>query len=342
MNRGFDDVYAPRKRRHVGKVVMLILFLAIVFAGIYTVIDNGRVVIKTQRVFVANLDPALEGFTVLHISDLNGQRFGPSQKQLAATLKNKRYSAVCFTGDMVGSKGDPAPFYEVLTSLDVNKPVFFISGDSDPQAVGGRSATAVTVLSDWVVGAQQTRGAIFLGAPASVKVGNATVWFSDASHLSLDLDASLVSYESSSTPVSEYYAEVIRQTIAARNQMRETDLHIALTHKPMTQEQVMRTQNLTSDGEQPFIRSVNLFLAGGTTGGGWRLPGIGPVWSDGWFPSDENVLGFHYVGNHLQYISGGLGTDSNSPLPKIRLFNSPEVTLITFTSDIDSDTLPDR
>lgn len=341
MNRGFDDVYAPRKRRHVGKVILLILFLAIVLAGIYTVIDNGRVVVKTQRVFVANLDPALEGFTLLHISDLNGQRFGPSQKQLAAALKNRRYSAVCITGDMVGSKGDPAPFYELLTSLDA-RPIFFISGDSDPQAVGGRSATAVTVLADWVVGAQQTRSATFLGAPASVKVGNAAVWFSDASQLSLDLEATLASYESSSTPVSEYFAEVIRQTIAARYQMRETDLHIALTHKPITQEQVMRMQSLPSNTDQPFIRAVNLFLAGGSTGGGWRVPGVGAVWADGWFPSDEYVLGFQYAGSHLQYISGGLGMDSNSPLPKFRLFNSPEVTLITFTSDIDSDTLPDR
>lgn len=334
------SVFAPRKKRHFWRWIALVLALIIAAVGVYTAFDNGRVMVKTQRVLVANLPDALEGFTVLHISDLNGKRFGPAQKQLRNALKEKRYHAVCLTGDMVGPNEDSYPLQELLLALDTTRPVFFIAGDSDPVPVGGQDAGFYSPLADWVL-ALQARGATFLGAPASMSVGNTKVWFTDVAQLALDLDGAAAAYAGATTTVSQYYAQVIEDTQMARTQMRESDLHIALSHEPVSESMINTMRSASGMAGDVFVRSVNLILAGGTAGGQWRLPLIGPVWMDGWFPAERDVEGYHHTGALLQYISGGLGTSAKAPLPDFRLFNTPEVTLITFTSQMDDGVLPD-
>lgn len=354
MYRGGGKMYSGRsayrgrnvfhkRRRHIWRWVLLALVLVIALMGVYVAFDNGRVVVRTQKVFVSDLPKALEGFTVLHVSDLNGHRFGPAQKQVSSVLKDRRYQAVCMTGDMVGPSGDVYPFMEFLAALDPTKPVYMIAGDSDPAPYGGHSSTNYSVLADWIVSAQQSRGAVYLGAPAELQVGNATVWFTDASQLSLDLDATAAAYESTNTAIGLYNAEVISQTRTARALMQSEDLHIALSHKPVGAEAVQRMQAASDENGDSFARTVDLILAGGTSGGQWRLPFIGPLWSDGWFPQDDQTQGFHYAGSIslLQYISGGLGINATCPLPPFRLFNTPEMTLITFTGQMSEDGVPD-
>lgn len=338
---GRRNVFTPKRRRPVGRYIALAVLLAIILCGVYAVVDNGRIVLKTQRVMVSNLPKNLEGFTILHISDLNGKRFGPEQKHIANLLKNKKYSAVCITGDMIGPKGDTYPFMELLSALDVSKPVYFVPGDSDPVAVGGSAMGYYSVLAEWVLLAQQTRGAIFLGPPASIEVGGSTVWFTDASQLALDLETAAAAYANSTSDTSTYSAEVIALTQAARARMKDGDLHIMLSHKPLSQELVLRIQNMTDPDGITFVRTVDLVLAGSTVGGQWRLPFVGPVWSENWFPPDSQTRGYYSVSAGIpQYITGGLGTNPKNPLPDFRLFNTPEMTLITFTSEMDDDSLP--
>lgn len=339
---GRRSVFAAKRRRPWGRYLAAVLVGLLLLCGVYTALDNGRVSIQTQRVFVGNLPGALEGFTILHVSDLGGKRFGPDQKHVASALKNRRYSAVCMTGDMVGPTGDVQPLLELLAALDPTKPVYFVAGDADPVAVGGPHTTEYSVLADWVLSVQQNRGSVFLGAPASQQVGGATVWFTDASQLSLDLATAANAYASSNSALSAYYAGVVADTQTARNQMKEDDLHIALSHKPLGQEMVRRLQGITDAEGISFVRTVDLVLAGSTVGGQWRVPFVGGVWSDGsWFPQDNHVKGYWSLSASLpQYISAGLGTDVMNPLPAFRLFNRPEMTLITFTSDMDDDSLP--
>ncbi|MDR0928265.1 MAG: metallophosphoesterase [Oscillospiraceae bacterium] len=316
---------------------LLCTLLALVLvAGVYTALDNGRVVIRKQRVLAVDLPKALEGYTVLHISDLHGARFGPAQKQIAAALSTKSYNAVVITGDMLGADGDPAPFYELLAALG-GKPVYFIAGDSDPAAVPGGGS--VTALADWIEGAK-SRGAIYVDAHAQLAVGSARVWFSDASQLTLDVEEAAARYAQSNTRESNYWSDVMARTEAAREAMQPADLHIALTHRPISQEAALTMQGYAADTGSTLLRSVNLVAAGHHAGGLWRLPGIGAVWADGWFPEDGGVIGYGQTGALLQYISGGLGAAGHTPLPSLRLFNTPEMTLITFTSQLADDVLP--
>lgn len=333
------SVFAPRKRRHPLRWIFLTLLTLVILCGVYTAIDNGRIIVKTQRVLVHDLPKALEGYTVLHISDLGGAEFGPGQKQLTNALKNKRYSAVCITGNMVGPKGETYPFYDLLSALDPTKPVFFVAGKNDPSPLGDQASGGSMVLAEWVLGAQ-SRGAKYLGAPQSLTVGGSKVWFTDASQMSLDLESAAAAYATADTPLSRYYAENIELTTLARMNMAEDDLVLALSHTPIGGDMLQIIMTAETESTQQFVRSVDLVLAGGTNGGQWRIPFMGPLWSDGWFPQEELTEGYHYAGSLLQYISGGLGVNPNSPLLGFRLFNAPEVTLITFTAEMDVDVLP--
>ena len=317
-----------------GRFVFIAFLLLIAVFGVHVVIDNGSAVVLSQKVLVSNLPGELEGFTVLHLSDLQGKRFGPRQKQLEAVLRGKKYNAVCLTGNMIGPRGDVYPLYELLSILDPTKPVYFIAGDLDP-AVKTREVSP----EDWKI-RLQARGAVFLEKPAYITIGKSKVWFSDASQLPLDLNNAKAAYEASASPESTRMLDVIMQNIALRKEMLEDELHIALSAMPVRQETMATLQSVSDPDMNKFLRSVDLILAGGTAGGQWDLPLIGPVWSAGFFPKAEMVRGYHYVGSFLQYISGGLGTLSNSPLPKFRVMNTPEMALITFTSKMDEDVLP--
>jgi len=312
---------------------MAFLLLIAVF-GVYVAIDNGSAVVISQKVLVGNLRGELEGFTVLHISDLQGKRFGPRQKQLEAILRGKRYNAVCLTGNMVGPNGDAYPLFELLSILDPTKPVYFIAGELDPAVRQAYSP------EDWKTGLQ-ARGAIFLEQPAYMAHGNSKVWFSDASQLPLDLQNAKAAYEASASLESARMLDITNQIIALRKEMPDDDLHIALSSKPFRQDMMTTMQNVVDPDMNRFLRSVDLILSGGTAGGQWNLPFIGPVWSDGFFPKANMVSGYHYAGSFLQYIGGGLGTLSSSPLPKFRVMNTPEMALITFTSLMGEDVLPD-
>ena len=315
------------------RVVLIAILLVIAVFGVYVAMDNGSVAVVSQKVLAGNLPGELENFTVLHISDLMGKRFGPRQKQLEAVLRGKKYSAVCLTGNMVGPKGDINPLYELLSILDPTKPVYFIAGDLD--------AAIKTQFSseDWITGLQ-ARGAIFLDKPAYMTVGKSKIWFSDAAQLPLDLENAKAAYEASASQESARMLDIVNHIIALRSEMQNGELHIALSAKPLKPEMMSILQNNLDSSMNEFLRSVDVILAGGTGGGQWNLPLVGPVWSDGFFPKAETVRGYHYVGSFLQFISGGLGTLSNSPLPSFRVMNTPEIALISFTSMMSENVLP--
>lgn len=329
------NVFVRRRRPKIGRWLLLFVLLAALACTGYTAFDNGRCTVKRQRVFVADLPEGLEGFTVLHVSDLGGRRLGTNHSELTRALKSAKWNATVCTGNMLGKDGDPFPFYELISAVGAGKPFYFIAGRSDPPAVT-QTLEAGANLSEWVTGAQ-SRGATYVDRPVKLDVGKESVWLTEPSLLTLDLDGALAAYTQAGAS-GAYWQGVVSDTIAARKTMETAcGLHLLLSAKPLTDASAAK---LLSSADGDFVRTVDLALAGGTAGGQWRLPGDRAVWAQGtWFPQGPQS-GYGYAASLLQYVSGGLGCSPESPLPAFRLFNTPEVTLITFTSQIDLDTLP--
>ena len=351
----FSDQSAG-KRSHVG-LVLLILTGVLLALAVFAVIDSNIVRVEQVRVVIPGMDSAFENFTILHISDLHGKRFGAGQRQLADALSRVQFDAVCISGDVTGQDGNPYAFYELLDVLNPNaKPVFFIAGDDDPAALIGEPHYLTDVLAEFITGAQR-KGAVYVDAPQRIPVKGRYIWIMPGSLLGLDLDNAEAQYrdqlrrdqesENANSPglrarerLITYQLDVLDRTREAFDAMQPGDLRLALVHTPLRPDFIRTLQNTggTNAAGSAYVRVLDLVLAGHYNGGQVRLPFIGPVYvpgddlpRDGWFPGNRRVQGLSQVYGIAQHISPGLGISSAYSVP-IRLFNSPRVTLLKLTS----------
>ena len=338
---------------------VLVLALAVAVLA-FLFLNNGSVSLVEQNLTVVGLADALENYRILVISDLNGQRFGDKQSALLRTINTCSYSAIVFLGDMVGSGGDPEPFYELLEGIPAGKKVFFIAGDSDPSPVldTPRNITDTLsrmVLADWVLGAID-RGATYVDSPVCLTVGDANIWLTPATMLNLEgteyvtvwkeqteqeQDGVLAGLETdySALPLTSYRYRVSESFYNSLASMKDDDFQILLAHEPPTDDYLTASVLRETDGK--YLPTPDLVLAGHFCGGVVRVPVIGAFYvpdmmmpRNGWFPNQEDVRGLSSVGETQIYITGGLSTNADVPILFSRLFNPPEITQLTLSATL--------
>jgi predicted MPP superfamily phosphohydrolase len=300
----------------------------------------------------------------MQVSDLHARDFGAHQAALLRTINAETYNLIVFTGDMVGASGNAQPFYDLLDGLSAKRPRYFIPGDSDPDILlsaprktGG--TLQEVVFSDWVLGAQQ-RGAELLSAPTELDVGQAKLWLTPAHLLNLSITDSVKLLQDQITqetegslgglagdydnlPFSTWRFNQFKATQDAIPRMGSSDVQIALSHIPPTEQYITVSQELGAKGTRAYLYTPDLVLAGHYCGGGWKLPGLGAFYipstfspRHGWFPAQQEVEGLRQMGGTTVYTSPGLGMTDRIFLPKFRLLNSPKISVLTLTSAIES------
>ena len=357
MARYRDPMFDSEKCGHPALVfILIVLLVALIATFVMNHLNNTRVHLVEQNVTVNDLPSALEGFRILHISDLHGASFGEGQKYLTQVIASKTYRAVCITGDVTGENGDYTAFIELIDALPMDVPIYFISGDQDPADLSAEVKEEGGALADFIIEAQ-AHGAIYLDCPQKLTVGSPNIWFSPESLYTYNLDGSERSLNSrqaellaeepseareAALSAIDYQLDRIKRVRDARMEMLSTDTHIALTHYPLGRTALINLRDSISIDEEGFVESVSLLLSGHFVGGQWRLPGVGAVYvppatglgNNGWLPGDSGVVGLSYSLGITQYISPGLSTSDDVPLPSFRLFNTPTVTILRLTSKL--------
>ena len=357
MSRSHDPLFADGRRKHpILGFLLLLAALLIAALAVLNNINNSRVDLLRQSVTVSNLPSSLENFRILHISDLHGLYFGPHQEQLQAALSSARYDIVCVTGDVTGRDGDAGAFLELVKLFDGKAPVYFIPGDEDPSPLLAAPHAGGSAKADYILAAEAA-GAVYLDAPVKIVRGKSTLWLSPEWIYSLDYDAADAAYQNrllelraqGSSPerdaalaAVEYQIDQLVRIREARRETLDGDIHVALSHCPIQDEAMRALREWTAEDNDSHIHAVALVLSGHNVGGQWRVPGVGAVRAPlslgtnggGWFPDDKKIVGLDTVHGIPQYISPGLGTSADVPLPAIRLFNTPAVTIITLTSKL--------
>jgi uncharacterized protein len=352
-------IFAPekQKRRGPGCLVLLLslLFAAVVLSLLTNAAMNRRTDLLTDKVRVMSLNKTYENFTILHISDLHGSAMGLDAAAWRSLLYGKDFAAVAMTGDMVGTGGDYTPLVSLiktLRSIKAGVPVYLIAGDDDPAPVLSDLHGNPEVLAEWVRAAQN-EGAVYLDRPVSQPVGKYAVWFTPEYLYSVDvagmLDSLTRQKQDMETRGQQYEGEggasyralcyrldAITACAAALKTMTEHDLQIGLTHVPVMADYVREMVEWADEKSVFTFRKLSLVLAGHFCGGQWRLPGAGPVYvpEKGWFPGDVGVTGMQRINSISQYISGGLDASGFYPMPG-RLFNTPSITLLSYTARIE-------
>jgi len=84
------------------------------------------------KIPVKNLPPSMEGFSILHLSDLHGARFGNGQRRVFELLNNKRIDMVAITGDLVDARRkEIEPGLELVENAGTLAPVYFVPGNHE-------------------------------------------------------------------------------------------------------------------------------------------------------------------------------------------------------------------
>lgn len=356
--RKTNYIFIPEKRRSGGVgclFTVLGVVVALAAAGLFmNYAMNQRVALNEEKVSVMALDKAYEGFSVLHISDLQAQPVGNDADQWRSLLYGKTFHAVVLSGDMVGAGGDFEPLLSLIHTLKQIKkdvPIYFIAGDEDPDPIITTPQGSPEAISGWVRAAQK-QGAIYLDAPMAQQAGKRTVWFipeylydvdAEGMVFSLqkqkqEMEAQGLQYESQGGATYRslcYRLDAMQRTVDALGKMKSTDLQIAVNHAPL-ENSYIRTSLEWADQQEIFnFRNISLLLCGHYCGGQWRVPGAGPLYvpGKGWLPGDAGVSGMQRVNSINQYISPGLGACGEYPL-RGRLFNAPAVTILKFTGTL--------
>ena len=357
MRRSQDPLFAEEKRRHPFLwFLVLLVFLIAATTIVLNSINNSRVDLLKVSVNVPTLPSSLENFRILHISDLHGLFFGPRQEQIKAAIASARYDIVCVTGDVTGAEGDVSAFLALIDLFKDTAPVYFIPGDEDPSPLAPMTQSNAGAKAEYVRAAE-SKGAVYLDAPVRITKGKGTLWLCPEWVYTLDYASSSAAYQArleelkaeAASPARDAALETVAYQIdqlerirQARREITEGDIHIALTHHPLTPSALQALREWTSSDNDSYIHTVSLVLAGHYVAGQWRIPGIGALraplsaetGNNGWFPEDKRITGLYTYQGIPQYISPGLGASSAVGLPGIRLFNTPAVTVVTLTTKL--------
>lgn len=339
----------------------LILLAALAFMAVGVMLNNSNLSITEQTVTVVGLPDDMEGYRIVVLSDMNGRRFGDSQSLLLRTLNGIKYDAIFCLGDMVGKGGNAQPFWEFIEGLKNPEKVYFICGDSDPgpylpSARGTEGVLSQLILEDWILGAIE-RGANYVDAPIAIPVKKSTLWISPATMLNLETISTLATWQDQTEqeedgvrsgivddythlPITTYRCKLAQKLYDAQRTMSASDIHISLAHEMPSNEFIYTSEDHKSESER-FLASPELILAGHYCGGVWRIPFFGAFYvpdktlsRGGWFPDQASVSGLSDVGEAQTYITRGLSTSGSVPLMPFRLFNPPEISVITLTSTL--------
>ena len=335
------------KRRMVFVLAVLLFLVLALFMG--NIMTSHRVVVEDLRVTVLNLPKDLEEYSILHISDLHGARYGDKQRAIASALGTRRYSAVVITGDVLGPDRDISPLLELVALMPKETPKYYIPGDEDGDPIDYSAHGSLSVYTEWAE--QMIRaGVTILDRPVSETRKKGTIWFIPEDLYAIDLDgleatyrtqmdilnqraASLTADDAARIRATGYQLARIAEIRELKTQVQPEDIQIVLTHTPLAEEYVSGTAAWSGKGTAFSIRYASMILAGHYNGGQWRLPFGGAIYVPelGWFPEDSEIMGLGYVNSVPQYISPGLGSDPHYTYQPGRLFNHPVITRITLT-----------
>ncbi len=296
----------------------------------YSLYDNNRIVIVRQTIVVDGLPAAFDGFRILQLSDLHSRQFGAHQKRLDDVINSLDYDMIAITGDML-QEGDTdlGPLTDLLVGIRNKQNVFYTAGNTGPddfdEFTGDKTTVGMTL---------EGLGVHLLDHPAAISRWSARIWvgeFFDPRWAAARADSAArrLRYEHDTDRSMDLERQVAYETalIAEYARIPAGDTLIGVTHYPVN---AAAARDVGAPGP-PY----RLILAGHYHGGQIRVPFYGALYvpagsrRESILPAQDLVSGLTKWGNTYQYVSRGLGATAHIPLLAFRLFNPPEINLIT-------------
>lgn len=282
------------KRRKKYGWLYVILVIALLLLALYA--ENNAIGITSYKAASAKLPDGVDGYRIVHLSDLQSKAFGRSQKPLLRKVEKLKPDMIVVTGDLVDSTHyDADASYRMMEGAADIAPVYYIRGNHEFAAADYSELEERLKRLEGVHILQNEHTILPIGDGVLRLVGVDDPIFNrvqdgDVDKIKAHLDEALadIAYPDAYT--------------------------ILLSHRP-------ELFQVYAD------YGMDLSLAGHAHGGQFRIPFVGGLYApeQGFWPTYSE--GRHRIGDAELIISRGLG---NSTFPQ-RLLNRPEIVVVELT-----------
>lgn len=300
----------PDKKKSYKWLIFPILFVFLLLLVVYTLYDNGRIVVEYVTVTHQQIPSSFNGYKILQISDIHGRKFGEENENLINKINSIDYDLILLTGDYM-SEPDTGDYWDIIDLLDAldNKdaPVLYILGESDYLPPNSKNLS-----DDW----------------------NMCIFPNEKTKLMQHFEDIGVQFVYPITPIEKngesiYFTGINYYENKFDDVNFDVDKHfsICVTHKPIDYDVNARLAEVNKSRLHEV--DYDLSISGHTHAGGIRLPFLGALFVEGKgvLPQDEDTSGLHSDGQgRFNYISPGLGS---AGFPGFRFYNPPTLSVIT-------------
>lgn len=294
--------------------VSIIMFL------IYAIIDNFRIKLVKQEVKINNLPEEFKNYKILQMTDLHSKHFG---KILYNKINKEDYDIIVFTGDMINNDDyEIKSLVKIIENINKKTPMLYVDGNNGPLTYDLKKGSVtefgnkikslgITLLTDIYVVENQGKSIVFSNFDVSNKI-----------------------FLKEKTNTNENFVNEFKM----KKLEHQEGVQIGIGHYPVGYEALKKLDeknNIIKINGNQYICRYDLVIAGHYHGGQIRIPFLGALFiPDNMekihvFPNQKYVCGLNTVGNTSQYISRGLGATGRIKMLKFRLFNTPNIDIIT-------------
>jgi uncharacterized protein len=286
------------KKTIVRVSILLILVLSLVAAVKIVWSDNHEIEQSNYVLSSSKIAKEFDGYKILHISDLHGERFGVGQRDLMIIVRNADPDIIAFTGDLVDRENprDKDSYDFIKQAVNV-APVYYIAGNHEWQS---------HLYESWIKPRLLSLGVHVL-SDSFVELRNGE---KNIALLGIEDFTAFTERE-----FIEFGYEQRLKTIL--DEVPEDSFKVLLSHRP----EMIKVYKAAG---------IDMVLSGHTHGGQVKLPLIGTIFApdQGLFPKYSD--GRYDIGKTTLIVSRGLG---KSVVP-VRILCKPQLITITLHSTI--------
>lgn len=266
--------------------------------------DNNSIEVLNYKICSSKIPKEFNNFKILQLSDLHSKNFGKENSKLISKVDEINPDIVAITGDMVNDDFDYSSFQCIINKLIKKYKIYYIIGNHEQNVM----VKNYSEFNNMIEGIKSSGVNILSNEKVNVNIGTEYINLYGM-HMDLKYYRNLIKKESRGI---DFTIKDMEELIGRCNKER---YNVLLSHNPIYFDTYSKW-------------GADIVLTGHMHGGMIKLPFFGGVFSPEhkFFP--KYYQGIYKNGNSIMNVNRGLGRGSFC----IRLFNKPEISVITLRS----------